>query len=374
VSAPLVTLLISDSNHSSYLECVVDCLKALNCRIAVMVLVDPDDSLEQFQVPGVELFLHSLQGKPDFSRLLPVMAESQLVILDEPLTLKLLIAYARIIPRLRVPFVLTIHNLHSWFFPGPAKGLKGWLRQRLRAYLRGRAKNLAVIASNVADYARSRLPERNVIYLPFRAPDPTVHPPRTLLADGKLHVVVPGTITRKRNYDDLMRNVLSRPELKGRVSFSLLGKPLDEYGHAVLARCRELVRQGFSIQTFDEYVPREAFHAALAEADLLLSVFDPRYVTTDGQEEVYGQSKETGISFLALAFAKPLVLPEDYVPLRETLGQIVTYRAPADIPALLLDLAAEPERIEALEAAARANLARFDLSPSIAALRGLFRP
>lgn len=369
MSAPLVTLLVGDSNHSSYLECVVDCLKALHCRIAVMVLVDPDDNLEKFQVPGVEIFLHSKQRTPDFSQLLPVMAESKLVILDEPQTMKLLVAYTRFIPRLCVPYVLTIHNFNSWFFPGPPKGLKGWLRQRLRAYLGKRAQNLAVIASNVADFAREKLPGRNIIYLPFRAPDPTAMPRRTRLNDGRLRVIVPGTITRKRNYDDIMQHVLSRPELKDRVSFNLLGKPLDAYGRDVITRCRELAAQGHSILTYDEYVPREAYHTALAEADLLLSIFNPNYMTPDGQPEVYGRSKETGISFLALAFALPLVLPENYVPLRETIGQIVTYRTPADVPRLLLDLADDPDRLAALEAAALDNLQSFDLTPTITALK-----
>ncbi len=366
---PSVTLIITDSHHTSYLTSLVACLRPLGCHISVLLMTDLDDPVDRFRPPGVEHFFTTLQERPDFSAIRPHLKRADLIVFDEPFTFRIMATFLILSLRLSAPMVLSIHNLHTWFFPRLVARPKALAKTLLRKALTMRFRHFLVIGSNILDYAHKRLPGRDFLYVPFGIPEADCPPPADAASAGeRLKVVIPGSVNRRRDYDWLVDSLERGQRLKDCVEITLLGRPLDEYGHKILERCQRLRELGWALETFPDFVPRKEYHRRLCEADVLLSVFDIRYRTADGQEEIYGQSKETGVSYLALSYAKPLIAPAEFVPLHEIEGQVLPYDQPEAILDLLADIASGRFDLSPYRSRAWANRESFDLGPSSAAL------
>ena len=192
---------------------------------------------------------------------------------------------------------------------------------------------------------------------------------KTELVNDKIIIFIPGVISKKRKYSELINDVISDITLKEKVEYIILGYPIDSYGYAIVYQARHLLNEGYHVTVFDKFVPLSEFDRHIQSCDIILSIFDIIYINNDGQVELYGQSKETGVSLLAWCYAKPLIIPTDYIPLHEIRGQTIRYRDHSDINQIIQHLATNKYEMQKLAQTAYHNLSNFNMTPTIASLK-----
>jgi len=197
-----------------------------------------------------------------------------------------------------------------------------------------------VAGENMQNYCKNELGAKNVTLIPFRYADfnPSVDLPDEFYKQGTpIRMVVPGMLSRRRNYLELLKAVC-REELKGKVELILLGKPDGEHGHEIISRARELSNQGYSVRYWSHFIPNDVFDAEIKNAHILFSYFETTYPTNNGQLEVYGVSKETGIASLMLNKAKVGLLPNEFNQMETIKCQTLTYKSMNDLAGILASI------------------------------------
>lgn len=241
---------------------------------------------------------------------------------------------------------LVVHNLKSWTDPRFFNGVGGFVHSCLRWFIWRLFKHFIVVGSRMKEYAEGHAAAKSFYFVPFGWQES--RPGSLSERGGSLSIVVPGTISTRRKYERLLLAAQDEA-LQNKVSFTFLGRPEDDYGRNVIAKVRELGLD--NVRVFEDFIPDEEYQRYLQEADFILSDFEVDYTTRYGQTEVYGLTKETGVSFILLAFAKPGILPADFVGMAELEGQVLRFTDYTSLRRLLLEAWADRSIIERLQQA-----------------------
>ena len=223
---------------------------------------------------------------------------------------------------------MTIHNINSWLKPKYYFNIKVILKSILRQAIMWRIKKIIVIGSNLYKYLlKKEIKNKKIYYVPFNFQSFSHH---EIKQKDKLKIVIPGTISKARNYHDLLKDFYDKQILE-RIRLVLLGKPIGSYGNEIISQCKDYNEKGADIGFYNNFIPKEVFDKEINSSDILLALFDLKVKTVDHQTEIYGLTKETGISFLLFSFAIPGFLPEEFNAMDEIKKQIIGFKNVNDL-------------------------------------------
>jgi len=209
------------------------------------------------------------------------------------------IAYCRFNPKIKK--ILTIHNPRFWFEPKNKNSWKEKFKCMLRKTILPRYDGVAGVSEKVAKYIKEQCRYRKSVYaIPF-----SVHEPYEQL-DNKGNVIfaASGAIERiRRNYHKLLDVFEKLFKKYSKIQLKILGKPDGQYGKDIIRRCLELKSKGYNVFVSADYLSGEVFEREIKEVDILIGPIDM---------SLYDESKETGVIYDAIRFAKPVIIPEDY--------------------------------------------------------------
>jgi len=218
---------------------------------------------------------------------------------------------------------LSIHNFNKWFFPESNRGKSFNLIDKFKEYLRKQIvkkyQNFICVSSNVYQFCLDNIPQKNFRLINFASDKVSVIDNKNTGHYNKIKVVIPGSISRARNYDNIIKVIKGIGITEKAYEFIFLGAPLGDYGLEIIGKLNALNFQNIKIRTFDSFIPTELFNKTLIDCDLIYSDFNIEFKSKEGYIEIYGKTKETGVAPLAYTFNKPLLVPESYIVPKEQL-------------------------------------------------------
>ncbi len=240
---------------------------------------------------------------------------------------------------------LVIHNVFSWFKP-LVFGLK--IKHSVVALYRKMISEIfnqyIVVNTRMKELVLEISPHKKVLFIPFG-----IEKVESIeKSDDSLLIVVPGTITKRRKYDDIVELMLSLSNSK--LEIVLLGRPNDNYGRDVISKLKT-----HNLKTFDSFIPDQVFADYVNRADIILSDIPEKYITDLEQNEKYGYSKATGVSFLMLKYCKPGLLPNHFEGMREMESQILRFEDYDSLKRVVENLIKNREVIRKLKSNAVGN-------------------
>ncbi|MFC1608241.1 hypothetical protein ACFL47_09745 [Candidatus Latescibacterota bacterium] len=338
-----VVIVGNTSGHHSYIKVLIQLLDNSSLTLIINEVMEQilhdtiknaPNVLRTIVITGTEVFTEDIKA---------IINDADGVVFDEPFSLVEL--KALMFRKIHAPFYLTVHNCNSWFFPRYGHSPKQILVSYLRKRIMRKTHNVIVMNSNIRDFLREKKIRKNVLVIPFDY-EKNVSPAIVRESDDpRLRVIVPGTVSNKRDYNKIL-DIYYRDQFRDTTTLELLGPPVGEYGKKILKRCKEIVSEGYDIvyyETDQTSLPKEIWLDGLSRADVILTVFDIDYTTIDKQHEVYGLTKDTGLSYLALTQAKAAIMPSAYRAPREIASQILPYDTVEEIPGIIMKLIQNPE-------------------------------
>lgn len=331
-----VALYFSNRNHYSVLEVILKSLKALDCK--VMLFLAREMSQTVYAAPDILIQQEISNKKVTLSKVFKSLNAADFVIIDQLYSFNELLSFT--IYRLERPNMMLIHDCNSWFNPIAPKGFIQKIKHKMTQRVRRKVRYFAVAGENMFTYCTQDLALRNIALIPFRYAD---FNPDTDITNGEyqvgdpIRIAVPGMITSRRNYHELL-DVITAADLKGKVELILLGRPEGHYGLAILERAERLKTEGHLIKYWKSFISNEVFDEAIRLAHILFSHFDTRFMTNNGQEEIYGISKETGISLLMYNKAKVGILPKAFSQMQKIKNQTITFQTLEDLKTILANI------------------------------------
>lgn len=204
----------------------------------------------------------------------------------------------------KVKFVVTIHNLNAWFSIGSQVTFRGRVKAVIRSAWKKRSSAYVVNSQNMFDYASfNQFTTKNIEVIPFSLRQKSLEWLKNSDESSGFTIVYPGMVSLKRkNYDLFLRLAKDNPS----ISFVLLGKLVDNEGGQEVVK--KIDSSGLlNVVTYDRYVSQEEFDTVMRRADLIFSSVNVDYCY-DGVSEKYGETKDSGISYLMLEYALPLIV------------------------------------------------------------------
>lgn len=329
-----VALYFSNVNHYSLLDLVLKCLKALDCKVKLLLT----DGLNQNVYSSSEALLYRNVSNKRFTskRVFEIFNTSDFVIIDELYSFRELLSF-NVYP-LKRPNIFLIHDCNSWLASVAPTRIVQKMKHLMTNRLSDKVGVFGVAGENMLEYCKVQLGVANVTLVPFRYGDfePEVDlPDESYLPGTPIRMVVPGMISKRRNYRELLEAVCQEV-LKGKVELILLGRPDGEHGQQIISQAENLIKQGYIIRYWDHFIPNDTFDAEIKNAHLLFSYFETTYITNNGQIEIYGISKETGIASLMYNKAKVGLLPKEFNQMNTIKNQTLTYENLHDLTNILL--------------------------------------
>lgn len=340
-----VAIYISNSNHYSLLSVVLECLQLYQCQVLLFL---PEEMKKHIEAVNAHQITVISNVQFTSRKVLKQLNSADFIIIDQLYSFRELISFAFF--TIRKPNLLIVHDCNSWFNPKTPGTLINKLKNKLTSFIKKKISYFAVAGENMQAYLQSSLQVKNSIVIPFRYADfnPTIDlPDSAYQPHTTLILAVPGMISQRRHYRELIETVATE-KLKGKVQLVLLGKPQGDYGDRIIQLVKEKIEEGYQIKYWTAFIPDRVFNEEIKKAHLLFSEFNPVYYTDNGQKEIYGLSKETGISLLMLNKAKPGLLPSAFKQMASIENQSLHYRSLEHLAEILDDLYQGKSSLETL--------------------------
>ena len=330
------------TNHLSFLKTLICLARENDLGSDLYVSRDMEEALlsdGSLNLNGVTIKSARL-GRQRYQLLMDNLArinQTQFLILDELFSWRTEWRLAFRFP-VTVPAYVTIHNVNTWLKPLLTTSVtaiaKRWLRKALLRNFTG----ITVFLDSAKDQAVS-LGYKGLVYvLPFSIYDKIERKP----VGDRVQIVIPGMVdTKRRRYDRFIKALEDCDEsVRNKIRVVLLGKPVGHEGHQVIEKSKHLQGLGFDIITFDQFIPESKFVDSLQTSDYLFSDILEVY-ESDGQNEVYGQSKDSGITAIIVSHALPAILPLNYRAGRLFDGSVRKFADSEDLKGILQRIAAD---------------------------------
>jgi hypothetical protein len=193
----------------------------------------------------------------------------------------------------------SIHNVNKWFFSAPTNDnlVKKIIKSCVFKIIYRLAAGVFVNSDNMKAHIRKYDLKKRVEILPFSLSLKEKKYPDI----RNLTIVYPGIVSQQRKrYGNFLKAATLFPDIK----FILLGKLLDDTDF--IADYID-VKKLDNVIYFPEYVEQEEFDLYMNECNLLFSDINVKY-----GDEIYGQSKDSGVSYLMAEYCIPLLVNKDF--------------------------------------------------------------
>jgi hypothetical protein len=259
--------------------------------------------------------------------------------------------------------IMIIHNVNKWFLVKQNIFLfdhffKNAFFNQFDAYF--------VLSPLIKKYLKNITTNKQVFFFPF---DQYKKINKNLKYskksdDNTIDIVIPGIISEKRrNYKELLLTLekyyISNPNSKIKIIF--LGKiENDESKTSILNKINQINSKNRErIKYWNEFVPEQDFSRNLIEGDIILSNINV-FVDLRDRIEIYGLSKESGISFQIYKYAKPSIVPSHQNILIGFDNQLIKYSNFNDLYKILENLDSGIYNLEKLKENAKNNRKKFN--------------
>ena len=214
-----------------------------------------------------------------------------------------------------------VHNANKWscFSKLPNKSLLSFLAFKVRRLIIRACTGVFVSSSNMKSYLSTKDNSLDVVVLPF-----SFRRDRNLPSTKRKFIVYPGVVSplRKR-YDGFLRLAKANPDL----DFVLLGR-IDDNSEILKSIRTEKIE---NITVFSSYIDNDIYEYYMSNSALMFSD-----IIVDYQGESYGQTKDSGISYLSINFNVPLLVNREFINLDE-LDKYTYYFSSSDEMLLLFE-------------------------------------
>ncbi|MDQ8052895.1 MAG: glycosyltransferase [Pedobacter sp.] len=199
---------------------------------------------------------------------------------------------------------VTIHNARTWFHQNKISKPTHLLKRIIRKIWMKRASFFIVNSEAMNRYVSTNFAvKKQLLVMPFSMR--RSHLEKN--SDAPFTVVYPGMISKTRKkYDNFLLLAADNPDIQ----FVLLGSPnKKEGGDQVI---EEILAKGIkNIRYFLSYIEPGEFAAHMSQSSILFTELVIEYENSDFSE-IYGITKDSGISYLMYEFAKPAFLNAEF--------------------------------------------------------------
>lgn len=221
--------------------------------------------------------------------------------------------------------VLIIHNINKWFNSKATKSIKHRIKRLLRKRFLEKITSFFVMSPAEVNYLKA-FTSKSVFFFPFDAGIPLAN--SSVLNEEEIRITVPGMIDEKRrNYTDLLNviNLHYQERPNSNISFTFLGKINAAKEEKLYKALSELKAEyDDRIRFWEAYIPTERFQQELINTDIILS--NLKVVNKQKESvEIYGITKESGISYIIYKYGKVAICPNMQVVLSGMDKQIVRF-------------------------------------------------
>lgn len=354
-----VAIYSSNSNHYSLIHIIVRSLQIFQCKILLFIPKEMENQVDRLEVEVI----NKIDSKQFISKkIFNQLNDADFIIVDQLYSLRELVSFR--LHKIKRPNLLIVHDCNSWFSPKTPKRFINKIKNYLTSFVKNQFHYFAVAGVNMQDYLQNELGIYNSIVIPFRYADFNVKldvKEKKYQPGTPLVLTVPGMITHRRNYKELL-DIITTETLRAKVELVLLGKPKGDYGLQIIESVKSKIKEGYIIQYWNKFIPSEVFNNQIHRADLLFSEFDPVYYTDNGQEEIYGITKETGISLLMLNKAKIGLLPRRFKQMKSIENQTLFYNSLNDLTEILVHIYTGKINLDDLSQKAYQNASSMDIN------------
>jgi len=206
-----------------------------------------------------------------------------------------------------INFGITIHNANVWFKNNTIRKMSHILKRFIRKRLKNQASFFIVNSNNMKNYIEENFRISKPLYvLPFSLKKSEYEK----TSNYSFTVVYPGSVNvARKKYDNFIKLAQNNKNDK----FILLGSyVVGKDNEDIFKKMKELS----NIEVFESYVPLELFDEIISKADLLFSDIVVDFNLSD-LSEIYGVTKDSGISYLMIQFNKLSLLNKEFINLME---------------------------------------------------------
>lgn len=271
----------------------------------------------------------------------------------------------------RTKTYLTIHNSHTWFVGNRLMGtdfFKNLVKRIIRNSWKRRAYGYIVNSTNMKEYILSHSKvEKKVYIMPFMIWEEKNY--QVSKEKRPFTIVVPGMLSRyRKNYSRIFALLKEIPDLK----IILLGKPnFAEGGEEILEQAKNYQQEGYQLEFFEKYISPDLYEKKIVNCNLLLTDLNTEFSRAD-YREIYGKTKDTGVSYLMSTYSKVGVLPASFQNREELKDSTLTYKHETDLVRIIKHLISNRDEIEVYNEAARRNSRKFSQEEVYKKLEGIF--
>jgi hypothetical protein len=218
--------------------------------------------------------------------------------------------YAWVIGLLRIArVVITVHDINCMFKSSWSFKVRPLFHHIGKKAIIKRVNEFNVVSDTMVDYLRETTGGRKQIH---NIPGAVFESGQvSLTIDSSIHLVVPGSLDKKRRDYHQVFALLKAAEAKQLpLHITLLGGYMDEYGKAIIEQANDLKLQYARVTVYDtRLVHQDEFDKQLNAAHF---VFIPSVIDTAicfSIPEVYGLTKSSGNMFDVIKHARPFIAP-----------------------------------------------------------------
>lgn len=206
--------------------------------------------------------------------------------------------------------ILLVHNVNKWFQEKFRYDLGVFLFHFFKNKFFKQFDAYITMGPDVKEYFQSMKNDKPVFFFPFdQSLEKIIHKETK---KETINIVLPGMISEdRRNYKDILE-VLERyyqnfPNSRIRIKF--LGKIFSANENFVAEISENINKKlGEKLSYWDMFIPDNEFEKEIKKADFILSnvhVFND----LDDRLEIYGITKESGVSFIIYKYTKIAIVP-----------------------------------------------------------------
>lgn len=167
---------------------------------------------------------------------------------------------------------------------------------------------------------------------------------------SKINILIPGIVDQKRrDYLSFLKNfytyIINNPN--SNIQIELLGTLKNNFEIMYLINKINMEKNN-SIIYYIKFIDDEKFHDQIIKSDIIFSNLK-KGINKQGFNEVYGLTKESGISFIIAKYSKPAIIPEWQKVFTQIEDQLIKYCKYSEISSIFAQIELNKDFVQSLK-------------------------
>lgn len=219
-------------------------------------------------------------------------------------------SYAKLIKKIGVENCLvTVHNINNFFAPSPTVGIKTYINNLGKKYLRKHLIHFNVINETLLPKIKEQLlPFQQVYSIPGGIYEDFQQP---ISINDKIIIAIPGTVdSNRRHYDQLFTLAAMANEIQLPLEINVVGGFHSGFANDLKEKMRKVQYEHVQIK-FTDYavVPQPVYDENLQQAHFIWLPSVIHFKMENGLPEIYGVTKTSGNVYDIIRTGKPYLSP-----------------------------------------------------------------